>query len=163
MKSFALLLVAVLAGCATASPAPTEPEAVAVHPHWTEEARADEKPEVIAYQVPLELTHAVAGDTIASITPSFTFACPASGATKIKPPTSGAGSARSSAGYLAIWVWVNSATPVYFGDSTLDTTGMPLCTAGASCPRADQVYSTRELDCLSSNGTVNVVVQVAQQ
>lgn len=88
---------------------------------------------------------------------SYQVSCAATaGGTRLVPSS---GSAQKS--LQAYKFWVNSATPVYFGGSDIDSThGMPYCTASASCVAAmDSVDgSPNETFCLSSSGSVTVTV-----
>jgi hypothetical protein len=59
----------------------------------------------------------------------------------------------------SLFVWVNSATPVYIGGADVDDShGMPLCTATADCPASSLSLDVREARCLSSSGTVTATV-----
>lgn len=117
--------------------------------------KASDKPEVIAWSVPLEATQQLASlaGPVSSIR-SFQFSCGAVSPALVVPST-------APKSYSAIWVWVNSATPVYFGDSAVSSTGMPLCTTTASCVQASQSFEARALYCLSSSGSVTVNVATA--
>lgn len=59
----------------------------------------------------------------------------------------------------SIFVFINSATPVYIGGTDVDSThGMPVCTAAASCAASSLSLDVKEARCLSSSGTVTATV-----
>ena len=59
----------------------------------------------------------------------------------------------------SLFVFVNSATPVYVGGTDVDAThGMPICTATASCPSSSISFDVKDARCLSSAGTVTATV-----
>jgi hypothetical protein len=112
-----------------------------------------DKPEVIAFQVPLEATQqlaALAGPV--SRIRAFQFSC-TTAAAPIVPST-------APKSYSAIWVWVNSATPVYFGDSARRQHGHA-AVHGVDVRAGQQSFEARALSCLSSSGTVVVNVMTA--
>ena len=62
----------------------------------------------------------------------------------------------------SIFVWVNSATPVYIGGDDIDSThGLAICTDTASCAGSSFTIDGEAPRCLSSSGSVTVVALAA--
>lgn len=136
MRLAVLLALAALAGCAT----------------------IPSQPEVIAYQAPAaelvqHMPEGVPGPL--SGLRAFTVSCGTS-ATPIS----------DSVPYHSLYLWNNSATPIYLGASNVTastTNGMPICTDTASCPRADLPADARHGFCRVGSGTVSLVVLAGAQ
>jgi hypothetical protein len=78
--------------------------------------------------------------------------------------TAGGTSLGDGEAFSSLYVWINSATPVYIGGTNVDAThGMPFCTASASCPSAVLSMDAKLARCLSSSGTVTAIVLAGAQ
>ena len=158
----------VQAGCAPAAqtlyPEPAKPV-----PLPGRAARVDlDKPELIAWQMPLEVTEHAAARVPLDVAqqvpalggsgksaPSWTQNCTGSAA-KIDRPT-------GIKGYVSILVWNNSSTPIYLGASDVSSSGMPYCTAAATCPMSFESFDVTNLWCITGGGTVPIIVQVISE
>lgn len=125
-----LLPLLLLAGCASVQPI--------------------ERPEVIAYQMPLSMTRDMP-------------ALPASlGHLRAFQVSCGTTAALLSDGLpiSSALILNNSATAVYLGGSDVDTTthGFPICTNTAACLRPDMPLDGKRLSCIVASGSVTVTV-----
>ncbi len=78
--------------------------------------------------------------------------------------TAGGTSLNDGEATSSMFIFVNSATPVYIGGTDIDSThGMPVCTAAASCVSASMSLDVKTARCLSSSGTVSALVIAGAQ
>lgn len=113
--------------------------------------------EVVAYQAPLELAQQMPEGVPGPLggLRAFKVSC----GTSATPITDGKP-------YHSIYLWNNSATAIYLGgsDVTASTTnGMPICTASASCPKADMPADARHGFCRVAAGTQDLVALAGAQ
>ena len=112
--------------------------------------------EVVAYQVPLEtITRSTpALSTSLNSVRSYQVVC----ATTATPIT-------DAQGQSAVLVWNSSATPVFIGGATVNTTtaGFPICTTAASCPYASMSLDAKYPYCRVAAGTVTIKVLAGLQ
>lgn len=90
----------------------------------------------------------------------YTVSC--DGTTKTLAPSDAVTAPNKKRSFVSFRWWVNSATPVFIGDSDVATTstGMPYCTDTASCVLATDTAdgNPANLHCKTGGSSVNVLV-----